>query len=673
MQIKSTKSTQNKKLLENAPVVTLPNNRKIVFSVDTKDLLKANGLNYYSLYRGTLAYFFDAPATRLKDCIEVICEGKSYCLTIVEFIYDLIFWKANVVFNMKITEKEMYDYSHPNKNLFSGILDNVAKKLIESNKSVSKEICDCVASIKTNLSTFAQNYSCVKCNTISVYNILQFKNRNKEFKDLFNTRLDKTKTIAETEQYMKNAERKLANAISADKDNCLNPYVKAGRLNMAQLTKFLVAVGTRPDIDKTILPWPIERSYLRGLQNAAEYFMETITARDAMMTKNDNLPRSGFLSREINRLTSDIYINYDVEDCGSKITIPYEVKNSDYLKMVNGKYMVDDNGKEHMIDSEKDSKFIGKTIQVRSFITCNCKNGVCKKCVGNVEKRLRDTRLGSLPSIKCINPMSQKSLSAKHDLGTKSISIKNETLLKYFYSDGTDFFIKPEYSTRSDLYVVVRSDTIEDLLYADVDVDDDSIDTLIALDFVAIRDHDVDYEISNEGLRLALSDEVLRNKKCFKEGEDSDSELTFIPINKLDLEDSPVFNAILDTEEISKYLSNLIGTIDRNSISRYTNLNELLQMIMQIIYESGFVDNFIHFECIVKSMLRDINDCTRAPDWSDPEVKYQILKISTAIMNKDLYTAISYQGLKNLFKTVSVRKRMGTSLYDSFFKISKLY
>ena len=671
MQIKASKKSSSNKELK--PVITTPDGRKLIMTFDTKDLIKDKGLNYFSLYKGSLAYFFDAPASRIHDTVQVICEKEVYYLSMVPLILNLIFWRANVLFGMKITKKEMYDYSNPGKNLFNECIEHIAEMLIDSQKKVTPEICECIAAIKKDLSLFSQNYSCIKCNTISIYSILQFKNRNKDFKELFNTKLDKTKTIKETENVMKDLEKRLTKVISEDDDNCLKPYVLSGRIKMAQLVKVLVAVGTRPDIDKTILPWPVERGYIRGLQNAAEYFMETITARDAMMTKNDNLPRSGFLSREINRLTSDIYVNYDVKDCGTTRTVPYRVQDVNYLKMINGKYMVKDDGSFHLIDSSKDMNLVGKTINLRSFIVCNCKHGVCQTCVGSVATRLKGTRLGTLPSIKCINPMSQKALSAKHDLGTKSIELSNEVLNKYFYCDGTDFFIKPDYASLSNISIVVRSDTIEDLLYADIDTDDDSVDTVIALDYVAIRDHGVDYEIDNEGLRLALSDEVLRNKKIFVDGEDEDSEFTLIPVSKLELDDAPIFYAILDTEEISKYLSNLIGTIDRNMISRYTTLQDLLEAIMKIIYTAGFVDNFIHYESIVKAMLRDINDCTKLPDWSDPESKYQILKISSAITNKDLYTAISYQGLKNLFKTVGIRKRYGTSLYDSFFRINPLY
>lgn len=675
MQIKAQKESLNEKI-KKSPVAFTPDGRKVVMSIDTADLTKkekeGKGLTYFSLKTGALAYFWDDPYTRKYNNVIVYCGNTQTLMTIPQLLIHLIFWRANVVFGIKITEDHIYkELANPNGKTFSKIIEKITKMLVDGEQAVTPQICECVAEIKEELSTLSQNYASIQCNTISLYDVIQLKNRSKGFNKLLNTRLSKDKTIKETENIMKQCTDELAKVITEDKQNCLYPYVVSGRVKPAQMTKVFCAVGTRPDIDKTILPWPVERGYIHGLQNTAEYFSETITARDAMMTKNDSLPRSGLLSREINRLTSHIYIDYNVEDCGNNYYLNYNVENPDYLQMIKGKYYLNENtGKEEMV-ADKSTGLVGKNIKLRTFITCRCKGGaVCKKCVGNVAVRLAGTRLGTLPSIKSINPLSQKALSAKHDLGTKSIAITNEALDKYFYSDGMDFFLKNEYSTKRGLYIVVSADDIEDLIYSSVDVDDDSIDTTVALEYVAVRDNGVDHVIENDGMRISLTDVIIQNKNLFQEDEDSD--FILIPVSKLDPE-QPVFSAILDTEEISKYLNALIGTIDRLSISRYTKFDDLMEDMNRIIYTSGFVNNIIHSECIIYSMIRDANDTRLRPDFTDPNVSYKLLKVSTAIEQKDLYTALSYQGLRRLFKTLSIRQRYGTSLYDPWFRINPLY
>lgn len=669
MQIKTSRAPK-----QTGKVGYLSDGRRVVMAVYAKDLIEKSGLNYYSLKEGTLAYFYDAPKDRIHNCILFIYGKKDeerIILSIPQFICHLIFWKANVLFNIPITDDDIYDLTNPGKNFASDIIEHITQKLIDLKEGATSEVCECIANIKTDLSLFSQNFSTIVCNTISLWNIIKFKNRNNEMNDLLHTVLDKSHTVKELENEMKECERRVSKVISEDKDNCLHPYVKAGRIKTSQLTQVLVAVGTRPDTDKTILPWPVTRGYIHGLQNIAEYFMETITARDALMTKNDNLPRSGYLSREINRLAaSKVFINYNVEDCGNERYINYFVKNKDYLSMAKEKYYLDEKtGKLKML-STKDTHLVGQTIKLRTFITCNCKTGVCLKCVGGKAKRLYGTRLGCLPSIKSINPLSQKALSAKHMLGTKSIAITNEWLLKYFYSDGMDIYIKPDYSMSRNLYIVLQENDIEDLINSSIDTDDDSVDTTFTLSQVSIRDGEEEYSLENDGMRLALSDEILKQKDLFKEDENDENNI-LIPINKIDAE-QPIFNSIIDTEEISKYLSALIGTINRVSIKRFGSIDELMDEMNRIIYDAGFVNSIIHFESIIYAMVRDINDNTLRPNWKDPACQYKICTVSNAIELSDMFTALAYQNLKRIFSTLSIRKRMGTSLYDPYFRITSL-
>jgi hypothetical protein len=660
--------------IKNAPYIeNVVKNTPYVYFSDTSQFLHDNGITYYSQLKGVITYFFDNP-TRIHNKVLIQYGNKEYVvMRICDFIVHLILWRANIVFKEPITRKDIYNVqsSDPSSLTINSILNIITERLIEKEGSVTDAVCECIANMKDEFSEFLHGYSGICCNTISVYDIIQFKNRNTEFNKLLNTTLDETKSIKELENEIKDCEKRLIKVIREDPYNCFNAYLRSGRIRSGQLTKVLVAVGTRPDIDKTILPKPIKRGYIHGLNDAAEYFMETITARDAMLTKVDNVPLSGQLSREVNRLTSSLYINYKIKDCGTKHTLRYEVKNENYLNMVIGKYYYDEKGVLKTITTQ-DTHLIGKIIQLRSFICCASKEGVCQTCVGKVAKRLSGTRLGCLPSIKVINPLSNKAMGAKHDTSTKSIEITNEALKKYFYHDGVDFFINQEYAELRNLYIVINQDDVEELLYSStIDIEDDTIDTRVQLSYAAIRDKGVDYILENEGMRIALSDETVSLKNSFIDDPD-DSDFVLIPINKLD-PGNPVFSVILDTEEISKYLNQFIGIVDRKSVSRFQTFDNLIEEMNKIVSEAGFYNEIIHFESIIYGMIRSLNDVTIRPDFTLDEVKYQILRISSAIEKKDLYTTLSFQGLRRLFKDITIRQRMGTSLYDPFFRISPLY
>jgi hypothetical protein len=625
---------------------------------------------YYANLRGVITAYFDKPS-RIHDLVLIRYEKKHYIsMRLNEFIVHLILWRANVVFNDPITIKDFYiiNPKHPNALHINTILNIITKRLIEKEGQPTDEICECIYKIKDKFSEFLHGYSAICCNTINIYDIIQFRKRNPEFKRLSNTVLDETKSIKELENEIKESEQRLITVIKTDPYNCFNPYLYSKRIQSGQLTKVLVAVGTRPDIDKTILPKPIKRGYIHGLQDAAEYFMESLTAMDALLTKVDNVPISGQLSREVNRLTSHIYIDYSVNDCGTQHVLNYEVKNGDYLDMIIGKYYYDDHNRLRVVENE-DTHLIGKTIRMRSFISCALKKGVCKTCVGEVSKRLVGTRLGGLPPIKIINLLSNKSMSAKHDTSTKSIEIVNAALDKYFYHDGTDFFIRPEYADSRQTYIVINQDDVEELLYSSIlDIDDETIDTRTQLSYVTLRNKGVDYVLENEGMRIALSEDTIAKKNYFID-DPNDSDYVLIPINKLD-PSTPIFSIILDTEEISKYLNQFIGTVDRKSVSKFQLYDNLIAEMTRICHEAGFKNEIIHFESIVYGMIRSIDDVTLRPDFSKNVTPYQFLRISSAIEKKDLYTTLSFQGLRRMFKDSTIRRRIGTSLYDPFFRIS---
>jgi hypothetical protein len=601
-------------------------------------------------------------------------KDQHVAMRVCDFIIHLIVWRANVIFGDPITSEDIYNVKTTNPNYvhINTIINGITERLVEREGKVTDAICDCISNMKNALSELLHGYAAICCNTVSIYDIIQFRNRNKEFNALLNTTLDETKSIKELENELKDCEARLKKVIIEDPYNCFNPYLRSGRIKISQLNKVLVAVGTRPDIDKTILPKPIKRGYIHGLQDAAEYFMETITARDAMLTKVDNVPISGLLSREINRLASSIYINYaGPVDCGTKHTLRYEVKSDKHLEIILGKNYYTETGELKSV-TPHDYHLIGKTINLRSHICCASKEGVCPTCVGTkISKRLFDTRIGCLPPIKVANSISNRSLGAKHDQTTKSIEIVNDALAKYFHQDGVDYYINPEYADSRNLYIVINQDDVEELLYSsNLDIDDDTIDTRVQLSYVAIRDKGNDYLLENEGMRIALSEETVFQKDAFIDDPD-DSDYVLIPVNKLD-SGNAIFSVIQDTEEITKYLNQFIMTVDRKSVSRFLTYDNLVEEINRIIFEAGLSAEIIHLESIVYGMIRSQEDITLRPDFSKPDVPYQILRISSSIEHKDLFTTMAFQGLRRLFKDSTIRRRIGVSLYDPFFRIDPL-
>ena len=78
-------------------------------------------------------------------------------------------------------------------------------------------------------------------------------------------------------------------------------------------------------------------------------------------------------------------MSMEVSDCGTKHLIPYEIKTKKHLKKLNGKYykLSMDDYDYSLLNFNKDKDLIGKTIYVRSAVTCALHGDhVCPKCIG---------------------------------------------------------------------------------------------------------------------------------------------------------------------------------------------------------------------------------------------------------------------------------------------------
>jgi len=83
-------------------------------------------------------------------------------------------------------------------------------------------------------------------------------------------------------------------------------------------------------------------------------------------------------------LARTLSMSTKVSDCGTKHLVTYNVKTKKHLKKLNGKFykenLTDDD--YQLLNFNRDTHLIGKTIYVRSAVTCGLGNKVCAKCLG---------------------------------------------------------------------------------------------------------------------------------------------------------------------------------------------------------------------------------------------------------------------------------------------------
>jgi len=438
-----------------------------------------------------------------------------------------------------------------------------------------------------------------------------------------------------------------------------------------QFAQMFFAVGPRTDVDKTILPKIMKGNFLKGYQTPSDAYIDAIAGRDAQILKHITVRDSGYLSRKINLSNLSTHINYNINDCGTKYYLDYEVKDDDYLKSIDLKYIIKDDGKLYLVHYEKDKNLIGQKVKLRSHVFCACpKNEICMTCFGAKAKRLVGTNIGGLPSIKFANPISQRLMKAKHFTTVNSMDIKNEYIKKWFNIEAGKLFFKSDIKTK-DVYIVVSRDYVEDIIDGATDVEDDTVDNNIPLDSFSVQ-YGTEEErdtIECEGMFLVLTDDILEENKKFIMQYDSDEVL--IPMSKI-AKDCPIFSMIVITEAVSLYLKQIKRVIDSSKTKECKDASDLMMNIMDILLNMGIAgSSIINVETLIYQLIRIPNMVYERPDFSLPNTEYCILPLSTSISKSCIYTAFGFEKFKQQVTDVDTFMKSGEGIFDPVFKTEK--
>lgn len=164
------------------------------------------------------------------------------------------------------------------------------------------------------------------------------------------------------------------------------------RGNPAQLAALMVSPSTFSDAKGNTIPIFVEHSYAEGLK-PWEYYAATFGARKGVLSTKFAVRDAGDLGKQMNNVSAGLMITEN--DCGSTNGIPVNIDDADNLGAVlartTGGIPLGTPLTSKNLKALKESG--AKTLLVRSPVTCQTKNGLCKQCAG-----LRED--GRLPSLR---------------------------------------------------------------------------------------------------------------------------------------------------------------------------------------------------------------------------------------------------------------------------------
>lgn len=187
------------------------------------------------------------------------------------------------------------------------------------------------------------------------------------------------------------------------------------RGDTTQYANMVGGLGYARDPKGGVLPWMIEKSYGEGL-NASDYWATTNQAMMDVIKTQTSVSEPGELAKKLVAGMSDMIITE--EDCGTTNGVKLRATSADVID----RYLAIDTGpfrRNTLVTPILQSNLAksSPSVLVRSPMTCEAADGVCKLCQGLDEKgqqHVRGINVGVRAAQAMAEPLTQFALNAKH-------------------------------------------------------------------------------------------------------------------------------------------------------------------------------------------------------------------------------------------------------------------
>jgi hypothetical protein len=590
-----------------------------------------------------------------KEQVKLITSDGEVKVTLGEALTNLMMLKFSITQDIPITKDLILSGKKVNGDEISKIFNRVLNKIKEIDNLNYDHARLSISESINEMSDISGEINVRAGNTISIQDFVRLAATDENAKKIFNVKFDDNVKFSEIEDEFDRKGQEILDYFSKKKDSDLYNYVwsKTG-LNLKQLTQAISFVGLKPDMDGSIIPVVIDGNYVRGLGNIESYYINSKGTRKALVTNFNNVRQSGYLTRKLSLSCIDRYHDNNIDDCGTKHFVNVNVLSSKHLSRIKNRHyhLLDEDG-EPILDKlytvdETDRSLIGKTIAVRSPITCASEK-VCKTCYGRELSELnKDLNTGLIAVVLQTNPLTQRMLSAKHLLSTNTNKVEwGEEFEEYFTIDRDNILLSD-----SDVNIVID---IKDVL-------EDEAQNLRYINKFKITSKRgkllVDYE---SPVNLYLNEDIFRN--FIRDDQEVKFNLNDIQVNQ------SVFYFIAKNNELTVSLKRILELIEHNDHLGVEDYHEMTNKYLELLIDNNMKLDSIHAEMIVSSLIRRVDKLTQRPDFSKEELDdYEILRVSKAVLNSPISVSLAFERLLDQLTSIETYDKHESSIIDSLFK-----
>lgn len=646
---------------------------------DTIELSNINSDNYENDYYKTILNMIndhiDDKEIMTKKFKVIFEDGKIAVLNTIDLYINLIMWNLPLMCNLKITsEYLLFDTIISNKHI-AEYINNVISKVIGyiDKKLINNFIADTI--IKFNS---INKFSYFIANTISLFDIVDLKERSPEVKKIFEDNMQNIE-FTDIKEYTDYLAGNFKNAVITDGKSHLFDYLSTGiGFSLKQFRECIIGIGIKPNGLGGIFPNAIYNSFLNGgCNDPISTHIDASTARISQIIIESNVGKSGEFSNRLSYNNIDTLLHEDPNyACDTQNYVTVTIHNEKDLKLFNNRYYKF-NDIEYCINYKTDKHLIGKTIQMRSPLTCSSYakgNGICYRCYGKMAYINKGLNIGKIASDELSSACTQPQLSSKHILEAKIKKIVWDTIFN-------DFFIHDNYIISGKDSLPMDCNLIIDP--SDINIqsaDDDNDDDIFNMNNITITDVKID---SPNGLFNLIPDslthlvmlspliEMLDDHRIIDN--DNDDELIIIPLNKL--EGKELFTTPIVNDDLLNIIKNAQKCIGNKTLieSIMNSANDPISTLSTefrnaVINDAGLKISPIHLETILASQVYTDNTCSERPNWSIRNPQYTIVDLKRSLRNNQSVVVSLINGwLSFVLSNVNTFKKEHKSMFDPLF------
>ena len=611
-------------------------------------------------------------------------------LQLRHMIVNMIFWRVFLKLDKvgDLNSCHIIDCTNPVtpkviKYYFDTYVIDPYQKLV-SNRKMNRV----AAKMIYDYSKISQDFGTIMAITINTESFIHLAERNPRFNEMIRHQLEPGLQPKEIEEYQHNLMVEMIDIMSHDKEFCLQPILMSGSgIKDKQLVEFAGVGGLKPDVNGNTIPIPITNNFLiNGLNTVRNYYVDAQSGRKSVILNKTSMGTSGFFAAKCMMAASTITLSksfreemltrtnhherHHIHACNTVRPIVFEVKDDKYLKKIHRRfYYLDLNNFADMrcVNYKTDKWLIGKTIYLRSPITCTCDDGICEACYGDLAYTNSELNfnIGAYASAKLNNTLEQNILSTKHLLTTSSDElIFPEEFNKLFILDANKIKVNQDTEENTEDWTIRIY--LDDMFEFNAKEEND-FNTSIDKFYIINKKTGKEYEIKdlNKGQSMFIYADVL---DMFKKAKDED--YIEMGVDKIDDGETYFVIIVIENNELTRPLKNIMRLLDRKDHFDCNNIDELVNKMCDLLIEANHPLDLVHAECIMRAIVRDKDHILSQPHFEDPDQinDYQIITISKCLLNNpSLTVSLSYQDLGKQITNVNTNKKCEKSAYDDLY------